>query len=450
MLRSIFTLTFLTVAAAVSAAAGLTFSGTGSFTPVTVTPESSTGLDAVYVVYDASGVTASYTASTPSAEVVWQRYDSRGGGFAETIDVTRQGSVTTCTLTPDDCGLIIRENGRPACFWITNYANHHAHLISADVSADSDCASTYLNVVAENAGDIRYYTINGAPRTLSREINVNFNTLTFDETDNIYRQTPGSAVFESINQPLRIDAPLCDTSFSISADRFLREWNLEEIIETPTAPARAVEAHTEAVQTELDEDTSNEIKDGSTGLGGSAPVEILFSAAVTDAAVYTEWQFSRYSDFSILDYRFFQTEVSNVFDETGTTYVRFVTADDSGACEYISPSYEISIGESRLQCPNAFSPANQDGVNDEWKVSYKSIVSFECHIFNRWGVKITEFTQPWQGWDGRFGGKFVPSGVYYYVIKARGSDGKEYNLSGDINVINYSERPGTSGDSPTE
>ncbi len=31
----------------------------------------------------------------------------------------------------------------------------------------------------------------------------------------------------------------------------------------------------------------------------------------------------------------------------------------------------------------------------------------------------------------------APSGVYYYIIKATGSDGRQYNLSGDINIIGY-------------
>ena len=60
-----------------------------------------------------------------------------------------------------------------------------------------------------------------------------------------------------------------------------------------------------------------------------------------------------------------------------------------------------------------------------------------CYIFNRWGEKMAEFHDPAQGWDGRYKGKIVPAGVYYYVIKARGSDGKDYNLSGDINILNY-------------
>ena len=92
-----------------------------------------------------------------------------------------------------------------------------------------------------------------------------------------------------------------------------------------------------------------------------------------------------------------------------------------------------------LRCPNAFSPGATPGINDEWKVVYKSIVSFECYIFNRWGEKMCEFHDPSQGWDGKYGGKVVPAGVYYYVIKAVGSDGRKYNLSGDINILGYND-----------
>ena len=125
------------------------------------------------------------------------------------------------------------------------------------------------------------------------------------------------------------------------------------------------------------------------------------------------------------------------FTDMGTYYLRFQAADASGKCETFSDIYTVFIGESYLRCPNAFSPGATEGVNDLWKVTYKSSTSFDCYIFNRWGEKMTEFHDPSQGWDGRYGGKLVPAGVYYYVIKAKGSDGRNYNLSGDINILNY-------------
>jgi gliding motility-associated-like protein len=74
-------------------------------------------------------------------------------------------------------------------------------------------------------------------------------------------------------------------------------------------------------------------------------------------------------------------------------------------------------------------------VNDEFRVAYKSLVSFQAWIFNRWGVELFHWTDPAKGWDGKKGGQYVPPGVYFYVIEARGSDGRQYKEKGSINII---------------
>ena len=42
---------------------------------------------------------------------------------------------------------------------------------------------------------------------------------------------------------------------------------------------------------------------------------------------------------------------------------------------------------------------------------------------------------PSKGWDGKKGGKYVPHGVYFYVIEATGSDGKPIKKKGSINIF---------------
>ena len=55
--------------------------------------------------------------------------------------------------------------------------------------------------------------------------------------------------------------------------------------------------------------------------------------------------------------------------------------------------------------------------------------------FDRYGNKMIEFDDPSKGWDGKYKGKYVKPGVYYYVIEAKGADGKEYKKKGDINIL---------------
>ena len=142
-------------------------------------------------------------------------------------------------------------------------------------------------------------------------------------------------------------------------------------------------------------------------------------------------------EFENIDYRFTDRDLDYTFMNEGTFYVRFIGSNSDGSCEQYGDTYTVSIGSSELKCPNAFSPGASEGVNDEWKVSYRSIIDFECWIFDRYGNEICHFTDPDQGWDGKRGGKLVKPGVYFYVVQATGADGKKYKKSGDINILRY-------------
>lgn len=76
---------------------------------------------------------------------------------------------------------------------------------------------------------------------------------------------------------------------------------------------------------------------------------------------------------------------------------------------------------SSLLMPNAFSP-NGDGINDIYKPKdgYRNIEEFHAYIYNRWGQKLYEWTDPATGWDGTYRGKPVKEGVYFCLVKAKG------------------------------
>lgn len=428
----------LLMAVASASGADLLFQGSRV---VAIKADASTGLDKIYVVENLTGVTASYASTTAT----WSKWGSMGAAYGEQVASRVAGNYSSYGFADGkDCGITIEDGGRMYHFWVVDYADHDVDFSELSVKeGDDDCMSMYLNVAPLNEGTdygIDYFTINGAPRELDRGYTLSYNTLEYDDNTKVYNQVAKEETIETLKSAIRVNKPLCDTQFTLSGDRFAREWGCENRADSETYITDAVEATTYAEQAERDND--NEQNDQTTGLGGSAPVDIHFVAAVTDAAQFTEWQLSTSPDFETYDLRFNQTEVDYTFTEYGTWYMRFQASNADGSCDYFSETYEIHIGESKLICPNAFSPDASEGVNDEWKVSYKSIVEFECHIFNRWGIKIISLTDPSQGWDGKYKGKYVPSGVYYYVIKARGSDGHEYDLSGDINILKYDEPSG--------
>ena len=110
-----------------------------------------------------------------------------------------------------------------------------------------------------------------------------------------------------------------------------------------------------------------------------------------------------------------------------------------------SEPIRVTISESKLEMPNAFSP-NGDGINDMYKAKsgYQSLVEFHAYIFNRWGQKLYEWTNPADGWDGTYNGKDVKEGVYYVLVKAKGADGRKYNIKRDVNLLRgYDETAGS-------
>lgn len=406
--------------------------------------ERASGIEAVYVLPHCQGVTISYTAATDN--VTWNRYGGPGQSMTEMEGVTRDGNVYSVAAPQGDTGFVISDGTDQHYYWITDYSGYELIINSVNISPESACDRTVLDV--DGRGDaINYYSISGRRFELSRDITVSWNTLEYDKNQSVWRQIEAAETLGYLHAVTGVQAPLCNTDFTISGDRFLEFWQRPVSMTSPVYSTVAVSAETTAVQETRE--NSNEKNPGTDGLGGSAPCVITFTAIPTDAAVFREWQFSRYEEFDDVDQRFNQDELQYTFEEQGTTYVRYQCSDAAGQCFYNSPTYTVSIGASRLECPNAFSP-NGDGKNDEWKVSYQSIISFECHIFNRWGTKMCSFTNPADGWDGTYKGKTVPTGVYFYVIKATGADGQKYNLSGDINILQRGKNSTTTTTPPTE
>jgi len=429
--------------------ADLIFDG-GSLPALSYPADKNTGLEKIYVIYDTDGVAASYTAAGGlSSNVKWYRFSNLGGGFAEEItDVSYDGATSKITKVDPDSGYIIEEGETRYCFWVVGYKDKRLALRGLAPSAEQDCDMTLLDVVG--TGDaIHYYTINGQQRTLSRELHLAWQSLEWDGSAKLYRTVDRSQDFEYLSNPLVVrPAALATTSFTLTGDRFLEAWRWDESVESEVIAPHAVAVTTEAAQADAvqsEEDLgSNVLRTETDGLGGSAPATIDFYAYVSDAVIHHEWQMAEDQDFEQITYRFNQQDLNYTFSEEGVFYLRYVGSNEDGSCEAYGDVYTVSIGVSDLLCPNAFSP-NGDGVNDEWKVAYRSLLEFKCWIFNRYGTELCYFEDPSLGWDGKYKGKSVPPGVYYYVIQAVGADGKKYKKSGDINIVRRKIQGGTEG-----
>ena len=404
-----------------------------------IIPEANTGLNHIFVVYDVAGVSMTYTAQTENP-VNWLEYGELGGGYAEPVEgVIAEGLVTTLPQVKSNRGYIIEEGTTRTYVWVTDYASYRLSLNGLQVDNDGDCATATLHV--DGAGDdIVYYSITGVRRVLSRELKLTCNNLEWN--DSTWMEIDAVEVETGFKPTIVVPAPLCNTVFTLTGDRFLEFWGEGLRRESNYYQTAAVDARAVAIQEERNNDNETGKTEGT--LGGSAPAKIHFEAFCTDAVVHYEWQMAYDPNFEDIQLRLNQTATDQEFNEAGTFYWRFIGSNSDGSCEAFSDVFTVDIGDSELRCPNVFTPGTSEGVNDVWKVSYRSIIDFHCWIFNRWGQQVCEFTDPSQGWDGTYRGKLVGPGVYYYVIRARGSDGRTHNTSGDINIIRYKNR-GESG-----
>lgn len=76
---------------------------------------------------------------------------------------------------------------------------------------------------------------------------------------------------------------------------------------------------------------------------------------------------------------------------------------------------EVSDDKCSHYLPNAFTP-NRDGVNDIYNVYVGSYNDYLIIIYNRWGEKLFESTNPSNGWDGYYNNELCENGVYAVFV----------------------------------
>jgi len=93
-----------------------------------------------------------------------------------------------------------------------------------------------------------------------------------------------------------------------------------------------------------------------------------------------------------------------------TTYCVRVT-DDNGC----SGNSCVELQVSSIFIPNAFTP-NEDALNETFLPVVNEVHEYKFLIFDKWGEKLFESSDPEKGWDGFYNGKMCPQNVYVYKL----------------------------------
>lgn len=349
----------------------------------------------------------------------------------------------TPTLSPDgDTGYIMEVDGERKTLWVFDYkdykldANKNVLSIIPDTDEDGNeilpCEEMIFEISNSDNLFMKYKDLAGTPRRLSRKFTISYNSLTW--SSDVWASAAQQQEVELQGDKFMIPTPLEQTVFTFQGDEYAEQMGLNPIpvIEYDGEHPIGLQIHT--TTTTVTRDALNEInrpKD-TNQLEGSAPLEIEFKSNPSESRLeitYPHWAIYRNNALVITrathDHRY-------TFTEPGSYKVR-LQMDNAAGCTVVD-SVLVEVSESDLRVPNAFSP-NGDGINDEFRVVYRSLKNFHCWVYNNWGKLVYEWTDPAKGWDGKINGRDAAPSAYFYIIRAEGTEGKIYKLKGDINLF---------------
>lgn len=128
------------------------------------------------------------------------------------------------------------------------------------------------------------------------------------------------------------------------------------------------------------------------------------------------------------------TSPTHLFTNEGDYCVTLI-ASNSGGCIDTVKYCIIVIGEGTIFIPNVFTP-NGDLTNDLFIVSSTNMKEISYVIYDRWGLKITEYNGLTGGWNGHTkNGSMAPDGTYYFILTATAKNNKTVNQSGFLQLL---------------
>lgn len=130
--------------------------------------------------------------------------------------------------------------------------------------------------------------------------------------------------------------------------------------------------------------------------------------------------------------------ISQISNVSGAPVYRVQAVENEGGStglrEKSNSNRTVVAKDSEMYVANAFRP---DGYTTEFKPVFRffSGKNYLFRIFNRWGQLIFETHNPEQGWNGKYKGQIVETGVYVYQLVYQKIDESTTEKKGTVTVI---------------
>jgi gliding motility-associated-like protein len=118
----------------------------------------------------------------------------------------------------------------------------------------------------------------------------------------------------------------------------------------------------------------------------------------------------------------------------GANY-KYILPDGSSE-EATSLSNRVCLDQfAKMYIPNAFTPGGKNPEFRPFLTFTDNIAGYSMQIFDRWGSRLFQTTDPNAGWDGKHGATDLPQGTYLYVIRLVQSDLEVIERTGVLVLI---------------
>lgn len=164
--------------------------------------------------------------------------------------------------------------------------------------------------------------------------------------------------------------------------------------------------------------------------GGYAPLRVNFSHMSSEGTKVL-WSFGDKTQSTL-------NSPTHTFVYPGVYTVTLIVTDSKGNKITDIKTIEVKEGSSITNISPIITP-NGDGFMDDFTFTAKNITEFHLTIYTKAGKEVFEskdINTTWRGLSSN--GKKLPEDSYLYLINAKGLDGKEYQLSGQVTLLtNY-------------
>jgi gliding motility-associated-like protein len=128
------------------------------------------------------------------------------------------------------------------------------------------------------------------------------------------------------------------------------------------------------------------------------------------------------------------TNTAYTYADTGSYCITLISYSSTQCADTVTKCLLV-IDDAFIEVPNIFTP-NGDGLNETFFFTTKGIRDLKCVIFDRWGIKVSEFSGVNGSWDGSIeGNKKASSGTYYFVVDYSAINGDTGNEEGYLQLI---------------